>query len=194
MAAALIQIKSRMLIPGGGGEGGEGEEDPRMAIVRPLAEYALIREMAGALDERWVLGRDVFPRGDSDDFRDSELAPEGEPTLKISLFELSETWRSLCSRPIPDDRGLSFRLETATIGERLADIRRFLLAVRAAHFSELKTERGTALETSLSLLAVLELAKTGFLQVWQRTEDDMTGPRIFLGDPDAVADPDPDYK
>ncbi len=60
MAATLVHIKSRMLLPGA--EGGEEEDDPRLEITRPLLEYMRIKEAAQALDEREILERDVFGR------------------------------------------------------------------------------------------------------------------------------------
>jgi segregation and condensation protein A len=54
MASTLAHIKSRMLLPSHGE--GEDDEDPRMEIVRPLAEYLRIKSAAEALAGRHLLG------------------------------------------------------------------------------------------------------------------------------------------
>ncbi len=74
MAATLIHIKSRMLLPPEeGAEGEEGEEgvDPREELVRRLLEYQKYRRAAEDLDLRPALGRDVF-------LHPPEAPPEGE--------------------------------------------------------------------------------------------------------------------
>jgi segregation and condensation protein A len=59
MAATLMFIKSRLLLPATGDDE-EPEEDPRAELVQQLVEYQRYREVAVALGERNVLGRDVF--------------------------------------------------------------------------------------------------------------------------------------
>src|SRR5207249_6596940 len=59
MAATLMYIKSRMLLPETG-EDLDAEEDPRAELVQQLVEYQRFREVAVALGERKVLSRDVF--------------------------------------------------------------------------------------------------------------------------------------
>src|SRR5512139_1439002 len=60
MAATLAYIKSRMLVPGGGSEEEDEEEDPRLELVRPLVEYARLKEAAFVLAGRPQLNRDVY--------------------------------------------------------------------------------------------------------------------------------------
>src|SRR5262249_18265351 len=60
MAATLMYIKSRMLLPPDPDEDGEPEADPRAELVQQLLEYQRFREAAADLGERRILGRDVF--------------------------------------------------------------------------------------------------------------------------------------
>ena len=60
MASTLAQIKSRMLLPSHGDE--EDEEDPRLEVVRPLAEYLQIKSAAEELANRNMLGDKIFTR------------------------------------------------------------------------------------------------------------------------------------
>jgi segregation and condensation protein A len=81
MAATLIHIKSRMLLPG---SDEEEDEDPRDEITRPLLEYMRLKEVAQELSEREILGRDVFSRKDGSW---EEADPNDiEPRLDINLF------------------------------------------------------------------------------------------------------------
>ncbi|MDR2406046.1 MAG: segregation/condensation protein A [Deltaproteobacteria bacterium] len=193
MAATLAQIKSRMLLPDERGESDEPAEDPRMALVRPLIEYAKVQQAAEALGSRFLLDRDVFVRGYFEDFTEGDLAPEDIPQ-KFSLFELVEAWRKLASKPRPESPTLNFNLETVTIGERLEEIRKILIELKSAHFSDLSFTQASSMERSLSFLAILELARTGFLKLYQDTEEDESGPRLFLADPDADTSLSFDYK
>ena len=65
MAATLVHIKSKMLLPPDVAETEEEEEgaDPREELVRRLLEYQRYREAARELSEKEILGRDVFSRG-----------------------------------------------------------------------------------------------------------------------------------
>jgi len=62
MAATLMYLKSRLLLPAEDVDEEEGEEDPAVDLVRQLAEYQRYREVAESLADRARLGRDVFRR------------------------------------------------------------------------------------------------------------------------------------
>jgi segregation and condensation protein A len=218
MAATLTQIKSKLLLPTlSDEETPEDEEDPRMSLVRPLIEYARLRTAAEALGERFLLDRDVFTRGSFDDFDQPEApqnpadpsdpadqsdpsAPDSlpalpeEPPLRISLFQLVDAWKSLAGKIPKESYGINFKLETVTIGEKLKEIKGFLLEKKSAHFKDLFKEGQGHLTTSLSFLATLELARTGFLSLYQDNEEDLTGPRLFLSNPDAETGLEFDYR
>ena len=64
LAATLIHIKSRLLLPPvEGEEEGEEGEDPRTELVQQLLEYQTFKEAALSLEDRPLLDRDVFTRG-----------------------------------------------------------------------------------------------------------------------------------
>src|SRR5262245_45625515 len=80
MAATLIHIKSRMLLPQYTEDGEEVvSEDPRKELVQKLLEYKKIKELSGDLYKMPLLGRDVFPRGERADIESLE---EGELVLE----------------------------------------------------------------------------------------------------------------
>lgn len=104
MAATLIQIKSRMLLPGPEPFG--PEDDPRFEITRPLKELIEMKEAARRLDARAVLGRDVFARdGDFYDLSAKEGAHPGflkdslvDERIEADLIDLISAFRSVLGK------------------------------------------------------------------------------------------------
>ncbi|MCK5553947.1 MAG: segregation/condensation protein A, partial [Deltaproteobacteria bacterium] len=83
MAATLLQIKSKMLLPSLPEEG-EEEEDPRAELVNRLLEYEKYKEAAARLHERDILERDTFVPG-----KQVEESEEGG-LVEVGVFELIE--------------------------------------------------------------------------------------------------------
>ncbi|RLE44022.1 chromosome segregation protein ScpA [Candidatus Woesearchaeota archaeon] len=163
MAATLTQIKSRMLLPVLDEEGEGEEEDPRMAIVRPLLEHMKLRDAADALERRDILNRDVFAR----EVRLDELDLEpGEELIEANLFELIDAFQRIVTRLDPET-GLEIVLETKTIQEKIMDIIRVLQVKKQASFEEICETDHTKAELILTFLAILELARVGCLRLFQ---------------------------
>ena len=89
MAATLIHIKSRMLLPRPPED--EEAEDPRLELTRPLLEYLQFKEAAEQLNLRPVLYRDVFTR----DFLAKEMEGKEEGMIRVGLFELIDAVRKI---------------------------------------------------------------------------------------------------
>src|SRR5690554_6639504 len=86
MAAMLIQIKARMLLPRAEFDE-EGEPiDPRKELVERLLEYMRYKEAAAHLERRWTERHEHFPRGAASAVRLAR--EEGEVTYRVSLFDL----------------------------------------------------------------------------------------------------------
>jgi segregation and condensation protein A len=188
MAATLAHIKSRTLLPSDEREDGKESEDPRLEIVKPLLEYAACQAAAEVLAARPRLERDVFKRGGTG--RDAlpemaEAEPSGREVAKGSLLDLLTAWRELAGRKATEEAALSFTMETKTIAEKLEEIRLFLIRARSAGFMELIGGPADSFELSLCFLAILELARTGFLRLFQDLDSERSVPRLFLADPEA---------
>jgi len=167
MAATLLQIKSRMLLPAQGEEEGD-EEDPRQEIVAPLMELAAVKEAARRLEERPQLGRNVFvppapvalaPAGEGG-------ADQGPVVLEVSLHDLAEALRrALGRRSLP--RRVELERARVTVAQRMEELRAELKARPSLSLFELLTSRGRAGADHRPLkgwiiatfLAVLELAR-----------------------------------
>lgn len=163
MAATLTQIKSKLLLPVSEDEEETDEEDPRMAIIRPLIEHMKIKDAAESLARKELLNRDVFSRtGSMDEFdgdRDEQLEP-------VSLFDLMDSFRSVLAR-LEKKAGIEFILETKSIEERIGEIIELLKQKPELLFEELFIHDHTKAELVLTFLALLELARIGILSLFQ---------------------------
>jgi segregation and condensation protein A len=159
MAARLLRIKALMLLPRRGDE--EAWEDPRHELVRRLLEYQQIREVVEWLERAQRRRAERFARG--------WLPPVPEappPPLVFSLEELlGAVERVLAMLPEPAlyrilPRPLQVEAATRQVLVLLAERERF-------DWRELLGERPTIVDVLSSLVAVLELARRGLLQISQ---------------------------
>jgi len=162
MAATLIQIKSKMLLPPQAGD--EEEEDPRLEIALPLLEYIRFKEAAGWLDERPWLERDVYLRGENDD-----ISPPNQEELtlfNLNLFELIDAFKEVLEKSarVKDH---TVRVEAASLADRVAEIMERLRTVENVRFTELFDPDLGIGDLVLTFLAVLELARMGFARIYQ---------------------------
>ncbi|MBI3894616.1 MAG: segregation/condensation protein A [Acidobacteria bacterium] len=94
MAATLIHIKSRMLLPPNPtAEPGE-EEDPRTELVQQLLEHEKFKQAAQMLQQKHVVQSAMFSASVLDAFRD----PEAEPELAVSLYDLVRVFQQVLDR------------------------------------------------------------------------------------------------
>ncbi len=172
MAATLLQIKSRMLLPDTPGEEGEQVEDPRQELVNRLVEYQKFQDLAKQLGERALLNREVYARGERLVFEpqdEEELLVEDRP-----LFSLIRAYRqALKNMKQTVHRVLG---ELQSIGGRIMEMRALLRVGQRISFHDLlknptdqiRSFRDQSLVTFISLL---ELAKMGFVSLYQSSVD-----------------------
>lgn len=164
MAATLMQIKSRMLLPRPPGldDVEEGVEDPRQALVRQLLEYQRFREVAVALGALPRVGRDIFLRPPGQD-----RPPEEDPELAaLGIYKLAEAFRRLLERghfEAPHD----IYVERISIGERIAQIADLLAARQRTTFAALCVRARYREEVITTFLALLEMARLKLIRVTQ---------------------------
>lgn len=170
MAATLLQIKSRMLLPRPPGldDVEEGTEDPREALVQQLLEYQRFKAMAADINRLVRVGRDVFlrpPGQDRPPDEDAELA-------SLGIYRLAEAFRDLVERghfEAPHD----IWVERISIGERIAQIAD-LLAIRGrTTFASLCVRARYREEVITTFLALLEMARLKLIRV---TQSETIGP------------------
>ena len=166
MAAALIQIKSKMLLPVMEDEEESEDEDPRMALVRPLLEYMKVKEAAETLERRTVLDRDVFAR--TVPLEESGIELEEDDSVEASLFDLIEAFRRIVTEDSEGFIGLEFKVETKTIKQRILEIVALLRAQKQSSFIDVCRMDRTKAQLILSFLAILELARVGLIKIYQQ--------------------------
>ena len=159
MAARLLRIKALMLLPRRGDE--EAWEDPRHELVRRLLEYQQIREVVEWLERAARRRAERFARGWVPPAPD--VPP---PPLAFSLEELLGAVERVLAM-LPDQtvyRILPRPLQVEAATRQVLD----LLAERPSFgWRELLGERATIVDVLSALVAILELARRGLLQISQ---------------------------
>lgn len=161
MAATLMYIKSRMLLPAPVEDEEEEGVDPRAELVERLVDYKRFKEAAFHLSQQPLLGRDVFIRPAQ------EIEAEaGE--IEADLFHLIDALRELLKRQEMDDFH-EITLERITLREKIRELYERLHEVgEAVPFSELFVPLASRLELIITFLALLELIRSGMLRAYQR--------------------------
>ena len=168
MAATLVHIKSRMLLPAGAEEPDEEEgNDPRDELVRRLLEYQRFKEAAEQLEQREVLTRDVFVRSAAP-IEDS--GPRG--FREVSVFELLGALKRVIDR-LPKDSFHEVTLEKITVREKMTLLLERLRAVGTIYFEGLFAGVKSRMEVVVTFLAMLELVKVRAIRIYQ---EEMAGP------------------
>ena len=161
MAATLMYIKSRMLLPAAPIEEEEEEEDPRAELVQRLIEYKQFKEAALHLSHQALLGRDVFVRPAQ------EIEAEaGE--IEADLFHLIDALRELIKHQKVDNFH-EVTVERITLREKIRELYERLQGIgEAVPFSELFAPLTSQVELIVTFLALLELIRSGMLRAYQR--------------------------
>lgn len=157
MAATLMQIKSKMLLPlEESQETSEVQEDPRQELVKRLLEYEKFKEIAQNLRERETDQRDVFKRPKSP----GQEIPEDEQGVyfEASLFDLITAF-SAALEGIPKELFYEVIKEEFTVEDKVHDILHMLLASSGLRLSELFAKAKNKLEIIVTFLAILELIR-----------------------------------
>jgi segregation and condensation protein A len=164
MAALLIEIKSRTLLPRPKREE-EGEpEDPRAELVRRLLEYERMKKAAHALGEAPVAGRDFS-------LVEVYIEQVAERLPDVHVADLSEAWRSILARARMTKHHRITR-EQLSVRAHMSRILRSLAPGAFVEFSRLfEPERGVPLLV-VSFLACLELARESMIEITQQTPFD----------------------
>ena len=158
MAAMLIEIKSRMLLPRPAAV--EEEDDPRAELVRRLLEYEQMKKAAQQLDALPQVGRDVLAISVLVERAALERLPEVHPR------DLAEAWRTLLFRARMSQHHRVSR-EELSVREHMSQILRRLKESRVLEFSELfDPSRGVSVLV-VTFLALLELAREMLIDVTQ---------------------------
>jgi segregation and condensation protein A len=160
MAAMLIEIKSRMLLPPRKSAEGQEVEDPRAELVRRLLEYEQMKLAAARLDALPVLGRDFLRAQIA---IEQSLAPRFPD---VAADELREAWQAIIARARLVQHHHIGRAQLS-VREHMSLVLRKLQGRRFALFEDLfETSRGVSVVV-VTFIALLELARERLLEVTQ---------------------------
>jgi segregation and condensation protein A len=163
MAAMLIEIKSRMLLPVRKSDSNEEVEDPRAELVRRLLEYEQMKLAAQKLDALPQLGRDFYRAQASMELTVEQLLPE------VSTDDLRQAWLDILKRAQLNAHHRITR-EQLSVRDHMTQILRKLTDVRFMEFTELFNDHIGHADTAVVVvhfLAMLELARESLVQITQ---------------------------
>ncbi|MGN0243532.1 MAG: segregation and condensation protein A [Lachnospiraceae bacterium] len=175
MAATLIQIKSKLLLPPEVNEEGE-EEDPREELVQRLLEYKMFKMASIELRDKSVDAAKHFYH--SQDIP-SEVSKYKHPVDVDALFrdvtleQLNRIFTDVMRRredridPIRSKFGNIEKEETVSVGDKMILIHEKIHGLRKINFRTLLEVQPTKQEVIVTFLAVLELMKTGKIMISQ---------------------------
>lgn len=173
MAATLLVIKSKMLLPIHDGDDDGELEDPRMEIARPLIEYLKMKSVAEGLAERHLLGEDTFTRDPEND--DLEMEAEDE-ILRPGLFELIEAFQRILDN-LPGEHRVDLTAEKISIKDKIAEIIDRLEQENSLLFQDLFDIHADKTDLIVTFLAILEMARLGLIRIMQHIQTGVI--RIF---------------
>jgi segregation and condensation protein A len=160
MAAMLIEIKSRMLLPSKPSEEGGEPEDPRAELVRRLIEYEQMKLAAFKLDAMPMIGRD---------FLRAQVTIEQslEPRFPdVAIDDLREAWADILKRAKLNQHHRISR-EQLSVREYMTKVLRRLQGVRFVEFQDLfDTDHGPTVMV-VTFIAMLELSRERLLELTQ---------------------------
>lgn len=165
MAATLMQIKSRLLLPKRPVHDKEGPEDPRAELMARLLEYERIRGVASKLDAMPRLGRDFQTAFGA--CRDEKMLPDPD----VDAHVLAEVWMDVVARGRLHANHRVARQELS-VREHMAEVLRRLSRVRWLTYESLlreSTEGSPKENAAVWCLALLELAKEHMVRITQAT-------------------------
>ncbi len=181
MAATLIDIKSRMLLPAKETEEEEAE-DPRAELVQQLLEYKMYKCMASELRDRQVDAERVL-------FRAQALPPEVadyEPPVDldelvqgVTLAKLNEIFRSVMKKQVDRTDPVRSKFgriekEEVSLSEKMTYLEQYSAAHHRFSFRNLLAAQAGKMEVIVMFLAVLEMMKLGKICIFQeRTFDEI---------------------
>jgi len=164
MAATLMQIKSRMLLPVDPSPD-EPEEDPRLELMRRLVEYKKFKDASEQLQELERGRAHLLPRNVPTDMKE---VGEEEHLEEVTLFGLLAAFKDILIHTQEDVTAELVRPEI-TVSQKINDLMDMLHTDRRIIFRPVLTACRTKIEKVVALLALLELIRLKLVRVVQNT-------------------------
>lgn len=165
LAATLVQIKSKMILPAEVDEDDEEieEEDPRMELVEKLIAYRKYRDVASRLEALEAYRANWFTRNVKPKI---EEVPDEEEYIEVSLFDLAQAFKGV-ARFIGDKATHAVETENFSVDEKIEHLQALLERQDSIGWAEIFLKCRSRLELICSFLAILELCKMGLVRAHQ---------------------------
>ena len=162
MAATLIEIKSKMLLPLDAvldaDENGE-IVDPRRELVNRLLEHQKFKSAAQMLWEKTAIEQSIFQRGKIE-------TDDAQPEIAVGMFDLLQTFQKILARR-KDEIAIEIAREEMSLEQMLERLRTRIVAQKTIGLSEIFAQAVTRRELILTFLALLELVKAAQIRLRQ---------------------------
>jgi segregation and condensation protein A len=167
MAATLIHIKSKMLLPADPSEAQTEEDDPRDELVRRLQEYKIFKEIAEKLREKELTRQEFFSRQVDEEKRREMEEDATEVYFEASLFDLINAFTKALNK-FQEKTVYEVSAEEFTVEKKIHDILHLLLDRKMIMLNDLFASALSRLEVIAAFMAVLELIRLKEILVVQK--------------------------
>lgn len=163
MAATLIFIKSRMLLPPDPTAHSQEEvqEDPRKELVYQLLEHQKFKNAAQMLYTREEVESSVWHKPPK------EVVADEKEVVAVTLFDLVRAFHEIVQR-FEAQRAMELTQDEVSIEEKIEDIRRLLLVHNTLLFSDFFSEARSKRHLIVTFLALLELVRLREIWIYQK--------------------------
>lgn len=169
MAATLIHIKSRMLLPVDEEAAAEEVDDPRMELVQRLLEYQAYKDASQILKEKEEDAFRFFTREMKDAEGDVEVEAEQELSLfDINVFDLVGAFRKILEKAPVEMQTIT--REILTVKDRMLHIMEIIENAETVRFEEFFKDQITRPQLIVTFLALLEVLRLGLARAYQEKE------------------------
>src|ERR671927_1122943 len=160
MAATLIELKTKMMLPRDPTAPPDEEEDPRADLVNQLLEYQKYKAAAEMLWSRATVEQAVFTRAELE-------TDKNNPEVAVGLFDLLKVFQQILARH-KEEVLLEIEREEMTMAEMLERLRNMVLSAGELNLRIYFERARSRRELVLAFLSVLELVRTTEVRLFQR--------------------------
>jgi segregation and condensation protein A len=161
VAATLIEIKSKMLLPRDPNAGGNEDEadDPRSELVNQLLEHQKYKAAAQMLWSRATVEQAVFKRGELE-------TDKTNPEVAVGLFDLLKVFQQILARH-KEEVLMEIEREEISLAEMMERLRNMVLSAGELNLRKFFERAGSRRELVLAFLSLLELVRTTEISLFQ---------------------------
>jgi len=159
MAATLIELKTRMLLPRDPFAAAEDEDDPRRELVDQLLEYQKYKAAAQMLWSRATVERAVFKRAEIE-------TDKNNPEVTVGLFDLLKVFQEILARH-KEEVLMEIEREEISMSEMLERLRNMVMSAGEVNLRVFFEQARSRRELVVAFLSVLELVRTTDVRLFQ---------------------------